>query len=84
MAQIIYIGNCTEFPKAKVEALQKDMRPVSYCNLCKLIKKDYPQLFNDLALDFLNPWAEQCGQTKTHYILKHSAIEYFFKKNNSK
>lgn len=27
-----------------------------------------------------NPYAEQCRQTPTHYILVHSAIEYFIRK----
>lgn len=33
-----------------------------------------------LALNLYNPWADQCRQTATHFILVHSAIEYFIHK----
>ncbi|KAA5287152.1 hypothetical protein F2Z06_19995 [Phocaeicola dorei] len=48
--------------------------------LVKRIKKEIPNLYNSLALDFPNPYASQCRSTPTHYILVHSAIEYFIKK----
>lgn len=47
---------------------------------CQKIKKEIPNLYNSLALDFPNPYAAQCRSTPTHYILVHSAIEYFIKK----
>ena len=38
------------------------------------------ELYHALALQFYNPYAEQCRQTHTHYILVHSANEYFIRK----
>lgn len=36
--------------------------------------------WNELMLQYYNPWAGDCCETKTHYILVHSAIEYFIHK----
>lgn len=36
--------------------------------------------YEKLSLDVPNPYAEQCKQTDTHYILVHSMIEYFIRK----
>ena len=32
------------------------------------------------TVEYYNPFEEQCKQTKTHYILVHSSIEYFLHK----
>ena len=52
----------------------------SYRLLVARIKRELPELYHTLALQFYNPYAEQCRQTPTHYILVHSAIEYFIRK----
>ena len=71
---------CTDITLDKWEMLMKGARKVSYKKLIKLIKEFEPALYDHLALQFSNPFAENCRQTKTHYILVHSAIEFFFKK----
>ena len=53
-------------------------RKASYKNLKRKIKSELPELYYALGLNFPNPQA--CKQTKTHYILVHSAIEYFIHK----
>lgn len=55
-------------------------RKASYKNVVRKIKRELPDLYQALALDFPNPYDENCQQTKTHYILVHSAIEYFIRK----
>ena len=75
-----YETNCTEVSIQKWNSLMKGARKCSYKNLCKKIKKEIPELFRSLNLEFPNPYDEQCRQTKTHYILVHSAIEYFIRK----
>ncbi|MCP4016524.1 MAG: hypothetical protein GY735_10440 [Delftia sp.] len=45
----------------------------------RLIKKHLPGLYNQLCLDFKNPYESQSQKTKTHFIYVHSAIEYFIK-----
>ena len=58
----------------------KGAKKASYKRLVSRIKKELPSLYMELALQFPNPYAEECRQTKTHYILVHSAIEFFIHK----
>ena len=55
-------------------------RKCSYKRLVARIKKELPELYNALCLNLYNPYEESCQQTKTHYILVHSSIEYFIHK----
>lgn len=45
-----------------------------------LIKKFLPEFYSQLSLNLPNPY--NYFRTKTHLILVHSGIEYFFKFNN--
>lgn len=60
--------------------LMKGARKASYKHLVQRIRRELPDLYHDLALDYYNPYWEQCRQTRTHYILVCSAIEYFIHK----
>lgn len=62
--------------------LMRNAKPCSYKRLVKMIKSELPDLYDRLALEFPNPYASMCRQTKTHYILVHSLIEYFILKND--
>lgn len=76
-----YETNCTEISITQLKQLMKNARPCSYRLLVKKIEKEIPNLYHALALDFPNPYASQCKSTPTHYILVHSAIEYFIRKH---
>ena len=71
---------CETISLSKWERLMQGARKASYKNLVQLIKKEIPELYSSLSLDLYNPWENDCQQTKTHYILVHSAIEYFIRK----
>ena len=71
---------CETISLSKWERLMQGARKASYKNLVRLIKKEIPELYSSLSLDLYNPWENDCQQTKTHYILVHSAIEYFIRK----
>lgn len=75
-----YETNCTQISIQKWNALMKGAKKCSYKKLVSRIKKKIPSLYDSLALQFPNPYAEQCQQTKTHFILVHSSIEYFIRK----
>ena len=64
----------------KWNSLMKGARKASYNRLVHRIKKELPELYADLCLELYNPFSEQCKQTRTHYILVSSAIEYFIHK----
>ena len=71
---------CETISLSKWERLMQGARKASYKKLVRLIKKEIPELYSSLSLDLHNPWENDCKQTKTHYILVHSAIEYFIRK----
>lgn len=71
---------CADITMQQWEELMQNAKPIKYNKLLKLIKNNIPSLYNGLALQFPNPYAEQATETETHYILVHSAIEYFIKK----
>lgn len=75
-----YETNCTCVTIDEWNALMKGARRCSYKRLVSRIKNEIPNLYKSLALDYYNPWENDCKQTKTHYILVHSAIEYFIRK----
>ena len=75
-----YETNCTQINITKWNALMKGAGKCSYKKLVARIKKEIPSLYESLCLDIYNPWEGDCQQTKTHYILVHSAIEYFIRK----
>ena len=74
--------SCVDTPVSKIRSLMKGARKCSYKRLIAKIKREIPTLYKELALDFPNPWDEECKQTNTHYILVHSAIEYFINKGD--
>ena len=75
-----YETNCTCITIDEWNALMKGARKYSYERLVKRIEIELPSLYRALALQFYNPFEGQCRQTRTHYILVHSAIEYFIHK----
>ena len=72
--------DCTSIDIKRWNELMKGARKANYQRLVKKIKKELPDLYQSLMLDFYNPWSDQCVQTRTHFILVHSAIEYIIKK----
>lgn len=72
--------SCTQIPLSQWDVLMKGKRPLNYKWLVSKIKRELPELYASLDLNLFNPWWESCYRTNTHYILTHSAIEYFLKK----
>ena len=60
--------------------LMKKSKPINYDWLKNKVRKHLPELYSALCLDYPNPYGWQSKATKTHYILVHSAIEYFILK----
>jgi hypothetical protein len=72
--------SCNGISVERWNELMNGARRVNYTRLVRKIKQELPTLFQELALDFYNPWENECKQTRTHYILVHSGIEYFIRK----
>ena len=73
--------NCTNITADEWNKLMKSAKPINYKWLCNKIKRELPELYSELCLNYYNPFGEQSKTTKTHYILVSSAIEYFIRKN---
>lgn len=71
---------CQDITKQEWDKLMKGRRPMSYKWLKRRIKRSLPHLYDELMLDYYNPFEGDTYRTKTHYILTHSAIEYFILK----
>ena len=73
-------STCANISTKQWEKLMKNAKKYSYRKLVSQIKTELPELYQALALKYPNPYAENTQQTATHYILVHSATEYFLKK----
>ena len=71
---------CQDITKQEWDKLMKGRRPMSYQWLKRRIKRSLPHLYDELMLGYCNPFEGDTYRTKTHYILTHSAIEYFILK----
>ena len=71
---------CQDITNQERDKLRKGRRPMSYKWLKRRIKRSLPHLYDELMLDCYNPYESATYRTKTHYILTHSAIEYFILK----
>lgn len=77
---MVYECCCADISQEEWQKKMKGIKPINYRWLVNKIKKHLPLLYNDLALNFYNPWADYCGRTKEYYILVSSATEYFIRK----
>lgn len=73
-------AQCNTVTIQRWNELMKGKRRASYRRLVSRIKRELPDLYRALCLDYPNPYDHMTRQTKTHYILVHSAIEYFIHK----
>lgn len=73
---------CSDISKSKWDKLMANAKRFSYRKLVRMIKTELPEIYDDLALNLYNPWSTATKQTSTHYILVHSATEYFFRKED--
>ena len=77
--QLEYACNCTEITSNRWIELMEGAKKANGSKIKGMIKKQFPELYHGLCLDFPNPYEQNSKRTKTHYIYVHSAIEYFFK-----
>lgn len=77
--QLKYVFNCTEITSTRWIELMEGAKKANGSKIKGMIKKQFPELYNGLCLDFPNPYEQNRKRTKTHYIYVYSAIEYFFK-----
>jgi len=72
---------CADITQDRWNKLMRKTKPCNYKKMVAKIKRDCPDMYDSIGLKYPNPYKDQCRITPTHYVLVHSAIEYFFKKN---
>jgi len=72
-----YQTTCALTTQAEWQKLMKGAKRANKKKINALVKKHLPELFNDLALQFRNPY--NYLKTATHLIIVHSAVEHFIK-----
>lgn len=68
---------CVGISQNRWDELMKGATRANHNLINKLVKRYLPNLYDDLCLEFMNPY--HYYKTKTHLILVHSSIEYFIK-----
>jgi len=74
-----YDTDCTRITARKWDSLMEGAVKANGRKIRSLIRKFLPDLYENLALNFYNPYEHQCVRTKTHFVYIHSGIEYFLK-----
>jgi len=77
VSSIEYECNCTGISDWKWEELMEGATRADKSKIDAIVKRDLPDLYNDLCLQFYNPY--NYFKTDKHLILVHSSIEYFLK-----
>ena len=71
--------NCTSVSLRRWEYLMEGAVKANGEKIKAIIKKHLPELYEEIGLNFYNPYQHQSQRTKTHLVYVHSAIEYFIK-----
>lgn len=72
---------CADVSPEEWDERMKGRKKMDYKTLVEKIRKDCPDIYRKLRLELRNPYKDECYETDTHYILTHSATNYFFKKS---
>lgn len=75
--QIYFETDCTSCSFEKWEKLMNQAVKANGKRIKSMIKKQLPDLYHALYLEFPNHFEHRSKRTQTHYIYVHSGIEYF-------
>ena len=70
----------TDMTKIMYTEAMADATPMDYDILKEFVKDNCPRLYENLCLDYPNPYASDCKENEQFYILAHSMKEYFIRK----
>ncbi len=78
---IVLIDTCISSGPEKWDQYMKGTVKANGKKIRLLIKKHLPDLYNELTLQFYNPYEKQCYRKEGLLVYTHSMIEYFIKIN---
>jgi hypothetical protein len=78
-SEITLEATCVGIGVRKWDSLMEGAIKANGVKIRRMIKKQLPELYRGLELEFYNPWETSAVRTNTHLIYVHSAIEYFLR-----
>lgn len=78
-SEISLEATCVGIGMHKWDQLMEGAIKADGSKIRNMIKKQLPELYESLSLDFFNPHESYSVRTDTHLIYNHSLIEYFLK-----
>ncbi len=79
VSKVEYINNCTCISESRWDKQMENSKKANGSIIRKMIKTQIPDLYNELALEFPNPYEHQSVRNDDFLVYVHSAIEYFLK-----
>lgn len=79
ISKLEYQTNCSSVSQVEWNELMKGAKRADKKKINDLVKKFLPELYLGLSLNLSNPY--KYFKTKNHFVLVHSATEYFLKIN---
>lgn len=61
-------ATCIDLTSEKIENILRNSKPINYKWLIGRIRKQIPSLYEELCLDYYNPYQNNCRVTKNYYI----------------
>lgn len=71
------VDTCNSITQQKWNSYMENTTKASGSKIRSLIKKHLPHLYEQLGLEFYNPYESQCVKKEGLLIYVHSCIEYF-------
>jgi len=73
------VGTCSQIVGDEYDMMFQGAKKANGSKIRRMIKRDCPELYEAICLDFYNPFEYQSQRTETHLIYVHSMIDYFFR-----
>lgn len=74
------VVSCQDITLDRFNQMMDGAVPMDYAELKSIVKRECPNLYETLCLDYPNPYASEAKETPSHWILCHSMVEYFIRK----
>lgn len=74
-----FIGSCSNINIFQWNNLMEGTKKANGKKIRNIIKRELPELYDALALDFYNPYESKCVHKEGLLVYVHSSTEYFIK-----
>ena len=82
VSELNCIATCVGISFPQWDKLMTNTKKANGAQIRKLIKEHLPELYDDLALEFYNPYENRSVKKEGLLVYVHSGIEYFLTYKN--